>query len=215
MGSFMWLSHKDKLFEHEMNISSSRISQQLIQNPLAASIQATHLFLDTFLPTMFLDDNFVCLQSCFCLLRLLLKYHDPAVCNVLSTNSVDPQLYAMKWFFTMFSQQCESIDIVLDLWARLLHDKNEENFMSDQAANDGHWWKRRGVLNLSLALIIINRDRILNSDRSDLFGLMTNLTLSNRTELDKLFAIAEDIYHKTPISFWESVEMNVLFGERS
>ena len=79
-----------------------------------------YLFIDTFLPTMFLDDNFVCLQSCFCLLRLLLKYHDPAVCNVLSSNSVDPQLYAMKWFFTMFSQQCERVDIVLDLWSRLL-----------------------------------------------------------------------------------------------
>lgn len=104
MGSFIWLAHKDKLFEDEMQVGATRIEQTLIQNPLAASVQATHLFVDTFLPTMFLDDNFVCLQSCFCLLRLLLKYHDPAVCNVLSSNSVDPQLYAMKWFFTMFSQ---------------------------------------------------------------------------------------------------------------
>ena len=104
MGSFMWLAHKDKIFEDEMPAGASRAEQSLIQNPLSAGLQAMHLFVDAFLPTMFLDDNFVCLQSCFCLLRLLLKYHDPAICNVLSSNSVDPQLYAMKWFFTMFSQ---------------------------------------------------------------------------------------------------------------
>lgn len=173
-----------------------------------------HLFIDTFLPTMFLDDNFVCLQSCFCLLRLLLKYHDPAVCNVLSSNSVDPQLYAMKWFFTMFSQQCERVDIVLDLWARLLQDKNEGSF-GNQFSSNGQWWKRRGVLNMSLALIIMNRERILNCDRSELFGLMTNLCIKNKAQIDKLFSISEEIYNKTPISFWESEEMNILFGENS
>ena len=141
-----------------------------------------HLFLDTFLPTMFLDDNFVCLQSCFCLLRLLLKYHDPAICNVLSSNSVDPQLYAMKWFFTMFSQQCERVDIVLDLWSRLLQEKNEGGGFGSAAreSHGGQWWKRRGVLTMSIALIIMNRDRILNCDRSELFGLMTNLSIKNK-----------------------------------
>ena len=102
----------------------------LVNNPLTASCIAMNLFTDTFLPTMFVDDNFVCLQSCFCMLRLLLKYHDPIVCNVLSNNSVDPQLYAMRWFFTMFAQQCKSIDIVLDLWSKLLHDNNDGSFAS-------------------------------------------------------------------------------------
>lgn len=68
---------------------------------------------------------------------------------------------------------------------------------------------------MSVALIIMNRDRILNCDRSELFGLMTNLCLSSKSQIDKLFQIAEEIYNKTPISFWESDEMNILFGENS
>ena len=112
----------------------------------------------------------------------------------------------------MFSQQCDRVDIVLDMWARLLQDKNEGGFASNE---NGQWWRRRGVLNLSTALIIMNRDRILNCDRSELFGLMTNLCLKSKTQLDQLFSIAEDIYSKTPISFWESEEMNILFGENS
>jgi len=111
-----------------------------------------------------------------------LKYHDPAICNVLSSNSVDPQLYAMKWFFTMFSQQCERVDIVLDLWSRLLQEKNEGGGFGTAAreSHGGQWWKRRGVLTMSIALIIMNRDRILNCDRSELFGLMTNLSIKSK-----------------------------------
>ena len=79
-------------------------------------------------------------------------------------------------------QQCERVDIVLDLWSRLLQEKNEGGGFGSAAreSHGGQWWKRRGVLTMSIALIIMNRDRILNCDRSELFGLMTNLSIKNK-----------------------------------
>ena len=34
----------------------------------------------------------------------------------------------MTWFFTLFATKCERVDIALDLWSRLIQDKNAERF---------------------------------------------------------------------------------------
>jgi len=212
LGPFLWLAHKDKLLHKEQHASD--VEENMMANPLTASFHTAQLLVDTFLPTLFLDDDFICLQSCFCLLRLLLKYHDPAVCNVLSSAQVTPELYAMTWFFTLFATKCERVDIALDLWSRLVQDKNDENF-DGKYCGSGQWGKRRSVFTLSIALILMNREQILSCDRSDLPGLMTKLSLKSTAQVETLLRLAEDIYEQTPISFWESEEMNILFGENA
>jgi hypothetical protein len=79
------------------------------------------------MPTLFFDDDFICLQSCFCLLRLLLKYHDPEICNVLLTAGVPPELYATSWFFTLFANKCQKVELILELWVILLQVKIQGN----------------------------------------------------------------------------------------
>ena len=98
------------------------------------------------MPTLFLDDDFICLQSCFCLLRLLLKYHDPEICYVLSNAGVTPELYATSWFFTFFANKCEHLDVVCELWSRVIQDQDN-----------------KFIFPFSIALIMYNRDRIMSS----------------------------------------------------
>ena len=45
---------------------------------------ATKLFVEIFVPTLFEDDKeFANIQSCFCMLRLLMRYHEPEVNSML------------------------------------------------------------------------------------------------------------------------------------
>jgi hypothetical protein len=152
------------------------------------------------MPTLFLDDDFICLQSCFCLLRLLLKYHDPQICHVLSSAGVTPELYATSWFFTYFANKCERIDLVLELWSRIIQD-NKKN--------------HKYIFAFSIALIIYNRNRIIYCEKPDLPGCMAGLSIESIEQMDHIMRIATEIQENTPISFWESDEMNTLFGENS
>ena len=79
----MWLAFLNLIeFKNQLEKNSTHIDKQsvefiLLNNPLTLSYHAMNLFVKIFMPTLFFDDDFICLQSCFCLLRLLLKYHDP------------------------------------------------------------------------------------------------------------------------------------------
>lgn len=52
-------------------------------HPLSAAEACLGLFVKQHMPNMFVDDDFMCMQSCFCLMKLLLKYHDPEVYTLL------------------------------------------------------------------------------------------------------------------------------------
>ena len=111
----MWLAFLNLIeFKNQLEKNSTHIDKQsvefiLLNNPLTLSYHAMNLFVKIFMPTLFFDDDFICLQSCFCLLRLLLKYHDPEICNVLLTAGVPPELYATSWFFTLFANKCQKV----------------------------------------------------------------------------------------------------------
>jgi len=150
------------------------------------------------MPTLFLDDDFVCLQSCFCFLRLLLKYHDPQICQVLSNAMVTPELYATSWFFTLFANKCERIEVVCELWREMVVLKDNKY-----------------VFSISLALIITNRQRILQCDKSELPSLMSSLSIRNKDELQDILYLARLIKEQTPTSFFDTIEINTLFGENS
>ena len=177
---------------------NEEIRKILSESPLSLSYAALDLFIKNFMPTLFLDDDFICLQSCFCLLRLLLKYHDPEICCVLSSAGVTPELYATSWFFTYFANKCDRPDVICELWYRVI------------LAQDNKF-----IFALSIALIAYNRNEILRCERSDLPGCMAGLAIETMDQLNVIMNIAQDIQEKTPTSFWQSDEMDILFGENS
>jgi len=51
----------------------------------------------------------------FHLLRLLLLYHDPELCNFLDTCKITTESFTKKWFSTLFSSHC-SASVVSAIW---------------------------------------------------------------------------------------------------
>jgi hypothetical protein len=150
------------------------------------------------MPTLFIDDDFTCLQSCFCLLRLLLQYHDPCINSLLLDAGVTPELYATPWFFTYFANKCDRVDVICELWKRVIQEQDNKY-----------------IFFFSVALILFHRDQILQNDMSNLPGCMSGLQIGSIQQLDLIMEIAHELKMKTPISFWHSQEMEVWFGENS
>ena len=94
---------------------------------MSLSFSALKMFIELFIPTMYADDEFCALQSSFCMLRILLKYHDPKICRLLHSAGCPPELYASSWFFTIFANRCARIDLVFSLGSKMLFQNNEED----------------------------------------------------------------------------------------
>ena len=80
-----------------INFQKSQVNISNIYNYLV-------LFIDKFLPTAFIDKDFLSLQCYFRTLELLLKYHDPNFHTFLNINNLPPELYATPWFLTLFAR---------------------------------------------------------------------------------------------------------------
>lgn len=90
--------------------------------------------------------------------------------------------------------------MVLELWNRVIYEKKRNH---------------KYIFAFSIALIIYNRNRIIYSEKPDLPGCMASLSIESIDQLDHIMRIAHEIQETTPISYWESDEMNALFGENS
>jgi hypothetical protein len=99
-------------------------------------------------------------------MRLLLKYHDPEICYVLSSAMVTPDMYATAWFFTYFANKSDKMSIVIEMWNDLVELGDNKFFFY-----------------LTIALIVHNRDLILNSNKSELPIIMASLNFSTRDEM--------------------------------
>jgi hypothetical protein len=73
-------------------------------------------FIDRYLPNIFINEDFVALQSCMALLRLLFKYHAPNLYCFLEKHSITIEMYAIPWIITYFSTKMDSPELVLQLW---------------------------------------------------------------------------------------------------
>lgn len=180
-GPFLWLAYLNRKnyrmqeegiqqsFKQQPSLmeKNGQAGKALLESPLSVSSAALDLFVKNFVPTLFIDDDFICLQSCFCLLRLLLKYHDPEICYILSNGGVTPELYATPWFFTYFARKCERLDVICELWHRVI-------LLRDN----------KFIFALSIALIVYNRNRILGCERSDLLTCMAGLAIESIEQLD-------------------------------
>jgi hypothetical protein len=74
LGPFLWLTVQD--------MKGRSQDPFFRKNRLTLAFHAMNLFVKNMMPTLYLDDDgeFFSLPSCFFLLRLLLKYHDPEIC---------------------------------------------------------------------------------------------------------------------------------------
>ena len=116
---------------------------------------------------------------------------------------VTPELYGTPWFFTYFASKCDKIELVLKFWEVLITQVSLDKMSS------------KFIFAFSTAMITINRKLILCSDNSELPVKMSRLCLTSTNQLNRLLEGAKMIVSNTPVSFWESDEINLLFGEKS
>lgn len=108
-------------------------------------------FVATFQINLFVDNDFIALQSCLALLKLLLTYHDPAVFKHLEVNCVIPEMYSIPWFITYFASRMASAELVLEFWERLMQTK--------EGRGDPQF-----IFFFAVALIVHNRESLFRCD---------------------------------------------------
>ncbi|CAM9151139.1 unnamed protein product, partial [Scytosiphon promiscuus] len=156
-------------------------------------------FVRRFLPYAFnKDEEFLSLQICFRLFRLLLLYHHPRLCRFLDQYQLQPELYATPWFMTLFSN---SLDLprLYEVWDFYL-------FWGDPALH--HF--------VVLAFVIGNAEVILKAEEANLPETMCRLTDGMRSveELRALLLTAKDLMLNTPKSF-RKILRSALYGNLS
>ncbi|CAM9232514.1 unnamed protein product, partial [Laminaria digitata] len=143
-------------------------------------------FIKRFLPYAFnKDEEFLSLQICFRLFRLLLLYHHPRLCRFLDQYQLQPELYATPWFLTLFSNSLD-LERLYEVWDVYL-------YWGDPALH--HF--------VVLAFVIGNAEVILQAEEANLPETMCRLSVGMRSveELRALLRTAKDLMLNTPKSF--------------
>ena len=118
------------------------------------------------------------------LFKLLLKYHEPAIFNLLDKYNIEPQLYAMKWLMTCFFSQLK-INILYKFIEYLIL-INDNLFL--------HYFL--------IALIKVNRDKLFKiKDIIKYLPFLTQLTIETFDELSYVISNALELRELTPYSF--------------
>lgn len=151
--------------------------------PEGVVFQCFYALIDRFLPHVFADREFKSLQCSFQLFRLLLLYHDPALCHYLDQHDMTPELYVTPWFMTLFARSLPA-DLVFRLWDFFL--LAEHPFLLHFVA---------------VALVIANKDRIVQAEIALLPQVLSTLTFNSQTELEAICDAALQLTHTTPRSF--------------
>ncbi|TYZ64645.1 hypothetical protein PybrP1_000412 [[Pythium] brassicae (nom. inval.)] len=151
--------------------------------PEGVVFQCFYALIDRFLPHVFVDREFKSLQCSFQLYRLLLLYHDPALCHYLDQHDMTPELYVTPWFMTLFARSLPA-DLVFRLWDFFLLE--EHPFLLHFVA---------------YALVAANKDRILRAEIALLPQVLTSLTFGSRSELEAICEAALQLANTTPRSF--------------
>ncbi|EEY61559.1 uncharacterized protein PITG_01878 [Phytophthora infestans T30-4] len=155
------------------------------RTPLAegAVFQCFYALIDKLLPHVFVDKEFRSLQCSFQLYRLLMLYHDPALCHYLDQHDMTPELYVTPWFMTLFARSLPP-EFVFYLW---------DFFLLEEDPYLLHF--------VAYALVAANRAKIFEADIAMLPQVLSSLTFSSRNELEQVCADALAFSELTPKSF--------------
>ncbi|KAI9320918.1 rab-GTPase-TBC domain-containing protein [Dichotomocladium elegans] len=88
-------------------------------NDEAVAFECLQKFIHKFLTNFFVKDSKPVLDDYFAVFRHLLSYHDPELSAHFDAISFEPHLYAIRWFFTLFTHVF-ALDKVYYLWDKFV-----------------------------------------------------------------------------------------------
>lgn len=90
------------------------------------------MFVNKFIRNYYHEEEFFSLKSSLGILKLLLKYHDPAICNLFEYAIITPEMYATPWILTVFARynfillySKSKFDCLIILWDLLIKEDDE------------------------------------------------------------------------------------------
>ncbi|ANQ11096.1 Uncharacterized protein PCOAH_00053850 [Plasmodium coatneyi] len=140
-------------------------------------------FVNRFLKEFYYDDEFFFLQISFYLFKILIKYHDPVLSEVLETNKMSPEIYAASWFLTLFASK-SNLEISNAIYLIFVLERNPFFYFF-----------------FSLALLILHRNIFLCVDSSNLPELLSKINIFNKKFLKKVWSLGKFLEANTPVSF--------------
>lgn len=150
--------------------------------PPALVYRCFSMFVPRFLP-LFGDDEFTSLQCAFLLFKHLLLYHDPFLTLFLEHHGVSPELYVTPWFLTAFASKTW-IEYLMCLWDYYIAEGDRFYFCF-----------------IAVALLHRHRQRIFQTEVSQLPETLTHLGLNSFEELHEVWDLARLLKRRTPSSF--------------
>lgn len=148
--------------------------------------------IDTYTMFRAVDEEYLAKhQDCYHLLRILLLYHDPELCNLLDSLKLGPELYSNSWIQTLFSETC-SLEVILSIWDLYLAKKD-----------------RFFIFFLALVFIINARDHIFSlkhQPKTQLIEILGNLPSQLAIDdINDFWSLAEYYDKQTPSSFIKDI----------
>ncbi|VTZ71144.1 TBC domain-containing protein, putative [Plasmodium chabaudi chabaudi] len=140
-------------------------------------------FVQRFLKEFYYDDEFFFLQISFYLFKILIKYHDPALSEILENNKMNPEIYAASWFLTLFASKSD-LEILNSIYLIFLLERNPFFFFF-----------------FSLALLILHRNVFMCVDSSNLPELLSKINIFDKIFLKKVWSLGKYLEKNTPVSF--------------
>ena len=144
------------LLKYKLKLSFTRIYKLLV------------CFIDKFLTNYFSENEFFSLKSSFCLINLLLQYHDIELFRKFEFALITPDLYTTSWIMTLFANKCE-LDVIYYLWDKfILFDDN------------------LFPLFFIIAFLIINRDKFFVNDYSVVLNQLSQMNIYTIKEVNEI-----------------------------
>lgn len=151
-------------------------------------------FIERFQTNIFIDNDFLALQSSLSLLKLLLQYHAPEIGCYLEQVGVTPELYAIPWFVAYMATKFPALEVLLEFWENIVA-RNEPCF----------------IFFFLVSFLISNSRKIKAADVAKLPETMTSLKINTSKDLEAIFTQAEQLKLRTPHSFTNLPEINAIF----
>lgn len=140
-------------------------------------------FVNLFLTNYYHEIELFSLKSSMSLIKLLLRYHDPMMFNLLENQGIAPEMYSMSMLMTTFAGKMQ-IDYVYKLWNYLITEK--DNLLM-------HYFV--------VAFLQIKRMYIEKSEPSLIVVVISQLSIDSIEELDQIYQRAIELRSATPYSF--------------
>ena len=154
-------------------------------------------FVNLFLTNYYHEIELFSLKSSMSLIKLLLRYHDPVMFNLLESQGIAPEMYSMSMLMTTFAGKMQ-IDYVYKLWNYLITEK--DNLLM-------HYFV--------VAFLQIKRNYIEKSEPSLIVVVISQLAIDSLEELEQIYQRAIELRSSTPYSFRVLSNKLQIFKENS